>query len=326
MSQKFKGLTFIFLFACLFLFSCVGTPLKYTARDFVVVETTKDDTLENLAGKYLNDPKKAWMISEFNKIKEVRQGQRIVIPLKPFNKGGLSKEGFQVVPIFCFNITDSEKQGNKASAQSRFDALLGHLERNGYHVISLSQFMDFINYTGQIPEKSVVITVDDNSRAVTDWVLPALKAHDFPVTLFVDARETGKEGNVALDQLKPYLSSGLSVGCRAGWALDKEIEQNQLNLKVYFENLEKEIGYSKNAVEKETGMACRYYAYPPTGWNHLLVSQIKKYGFKAGLTLNGQPNPFYVDSFAVERTVVSVSASIEEFEKKLVVFSKMDLN
>jgi peptidoglycan/xylan/chitin deacetylase (PgdA/CDA1 family) len=318
-----------FLLAGLLLCSCVKTPSSYTTRDFIVVETTVNDTLESLARTYLHDSKKGWMISEFNKIKEVKQGQRIIIPLKPFNRGGLSPEGFQMVPVLCFEVAElspaNAGKDGKYPAMDSFKAHLAYLKRYGYQVISMADFMDFLDYKGQIPEKSVVITVDDQSYALLDWVLPTLTAYGYPATVFVDERAMDKGNTVSFDDLRPYLSHGISLGSRSGWDIDSAIEQKQNSLKDYFENMERAVGRSKSIIEKETGRKCLFYAYPPSGSYNLIVNLLRKTGFKAGFTLNGEPNPFYGDSYAVHRIDVPLACSDEEFERKLVVFKKMEL-
>lgn len=329
MTHCSKGLAGVVLLICLFCFACVKSPSNYTARDFIVVETTMDDNLESLARTYLHDSKKAWMISEFNKIKELRPGHRIIIPLKPFNKGGLIPDGYQMASVLCFGVNESkgdqESKDGKSPVRQNFDMHLNYLKTNNYHVITMNDLMDFIAYRGQIPEKSVVITFDDQSNVMTDWVLPTLVSYGYPATVFVDAREIGKGNTLSFEGLRPFLSKGISVGSRSGWAIDSDVEQNHISFKEYFENIEKEIAFSKNILEKETGRPCVYYAYPPSGNYNIIVNILKKYEFKAGFTLNGEPNPFFADSLAVHRIEVPAACSLEDFDRKLVVFKKMEL-
>lgn len=329
MRNNSKVLSGVVLFVCLFCFACVKSPSNYAARDFIVVETTMDDNLESLAWTYLHDAKKAWMISEFNKIKDVKPGQRIIIPLKPFNKGGLSPEGFQMTSVLCFGLNEpngvQDRKDGKNPVRQSFDMHLNYLKSNNYHVITMNDLMDFIAYRGQIPEKSVVITLDDQSNAITDWVLPTLVSYDYPATVFVDVREMGKGNNLSFEGLRPFLSKGISVGSRSGWPIDSNVEQKNISIKDYFEKMEKEIAFSKNILEKETGQPCLYYAYPPSGNYNLIVNFLKKYEFKAGFTLNGEPNPFFADNFALHRIEVPATCSIEDFNRKLIVFNKMEL-
>lgn len=325
-----KNFIFCIILPCCLLFaSCVKKPSNYTARDFVVVDTTISDTAESLAQTYLQDSRKTWMILEFNKLREIKPGERIIVPLKPFNRGGLYPEGYQTVPVLCFGLNENkepnDKSGGRLSGKESFDSVLSYLKKNGYHVVSMGDFMGFIDYKGQLPQKSVIITLDDQSPALTEWVLPALEAYGYPATVFVDVRDMEKENMLTFEGIRPFLSKGITLGSRAGWTVDSDIEQKQTGLKEYFESMEREIAYSKSTIEKETGKTCLYYAYPPSGNYNILVNLIKKYGFRAGFTLNGESNPFYADSFAVHRFEIPSTCTTEELEKKLVVFKTMGL-
>ena len=305
--------------------ACVKKPVEYKTRDFIVVEARQDDTLNSLARQYLNDDKKSWMIAEFNKIKTITPGQKIIIPLNPFNKGGLNPDGYQLTPVLCFESFNTNGPVKNTDAPSIFEQRLVYLKNNNFQVISLSRFMDFIDYSAQIPEKSVVITIDDNSPVVSDWVVPLLEKYAYPATLFVDTRNIGKDGFLSYPQLKNLYSRGIEIASRSGWGIDSDIEKKQLSMKDYFFNIEKEISISKSTLERETGGKCIFYALPPAGGNTLLINLLKKKGFKAAFNLSGESNPFYSDTYNINRITVPATSSIKEFETALIVYRKIEL-
>ncbi len=335
MIRRYFGQLKMVLFKCAILstallcLSCVTPSSNYTTRDFIVVETTGQDSLESLAKTYLHDGKKAWLISEFNKIKEIRPGQRVIIPLKPFNKGGLTPEGIQMVPVLCFGLSDSGsdqgKKGSGCSPRDSFTAFLGYLKNHNYHVISMEQMMEFLAYKGQVPEKSVVITFDDQSLAMIEWVLPSLASFGYPATVFLNVRGVGQQNSMAFEDIRPYLSKGIRLGSRAGWVVDSDIEQKQSGIRDFFESMEKEIAYSKTVIEKETGKPCRFYAYPPSGPYNLIIHLLKKYGFIGGFTMMGESNPFYAEHYSIHRIHVPLDCSTDSMERKLLVFKTMEL-
>ncbi len=69
---KFFLVNFLFFTAC-----AAGTPKHqgtskaFIGDDFILIKTTDEDTLSSLAADHLNDPKKGWLIAEFNNIKTV---------------------------------------------------------------------------------------------------------------------------------------------------------------------------------------------------------------------------------------------------------------
>ncbi len=49
--------------------------------------------------------------------------------------------------------------------QAAFEEQMKLLKEKGYRVITLDQFLDFLEFKSQIPKKSVVITIDDGWRS-----------------------------------------------------------------------------------------------------------------------------------------------------------------
>ncbi|MGB5992370.1 MAG: hypothetical protein WBG61_08615, partial [Desulfobacterales bacterium] len=166
---KFFLLNFLFLAAC-----AVGTPKHRNAPkafiddDFILVKTTDEDTLSSLAADHLNDPKKGWLIAEFNNVKTLTSGQTLIIPVSPLYNRGLKTDCFQTVPVLVYHGFSKNMSGKSSVAEAEFEAQMKYLKENGFHVISLDQLLDFIDYKEPIPEKSVVITVDDAWGSIYD--------------------------------------------------------------------------------------------------------------------------------------------------------------
>jgi hypothetical protein len=305
---------------------CIHGPVHYPAGDYVVVEATEGDTLAGLAARYLNDPDKAWMISEFNKTSTLVIGKKIIIPLKPFNLGGLRPDGYQLVPVLCYASVTGQPVSETVDTPSGFERQMDFLKKNNYQVISFSRFMGFLAYRDQIPEKSVIITLDDNSLSVVDKALPRLEKYGFQATLFVDPAILGKKACLTLEDLKLLKAKGMDIQCRSGWNLDSEIETQQISLKDYFLSMKQALVTAKKVLGPVSECACDYYALPLTGPNNLLIELLRKEGFKAALTLNDQANPFYVDHYDVGRISVSPDLSADKFKEKLNVFRWVEMN
>ncbi|MBU1171074.1 MAG: polysaccharide deacetylase family protein [Proteobacteria bacterium] len=306
-------------------FGCMHDSFEYSTGNYVVVETIKTDTLETLAGKYLNDTGKAWVISEFNKIKDIKPGQKIIVPLQPFNIGGIGPEGYQLVPVLNYEKLKPTQENQVPEPVASFEQQMDYLKKNNFQVISFTWFMEFLNYTCQIPEKSLVITLDDNTRAVMDIALPVLEKYGYPATLFLDPANVGTENGLSVEDLYALKEKGMAIQCRAGWAIDADVESKKITLNQYFEALKKEIPRSKAYIEEISGSPCLYYALPPSGGNNLLNQFLWKSGFKASLTMDGEANPFFADHFNIERVTISPYDSAGNLATKLSVFRKMEL-
>lgn len=306
---------------------CMHTPYEYATDNYVVVKTRVSDTLASLAGKYLNDPEKAWVIADFNKIDETFPGRVVIIPLHPFNMGGgMGQGGYQLVPVLCYENVTHPGKILSVVPQLKFEQQMAYLKKNDFQVIPLSSLLDFLDEKGQILEKSIVITFDDNTKDVISVAVPVLEKYGYPATVFVDPDLLGKPGYLTEDDVASLRDRGWDIQCRAGWGIDADIELQKITLVQYFQSLIQNIPRAKASLEKLTGKTCSIYAFPPGGENNLIVRVLQAAGFKAALRMNGMSNPFYVNHFSVGRVPVPPACSASEFASKLTVFKKLDLN
>ena len=137
---------------------------EYRSDDYAVLTVGSGDSYESLARSYLGDEKLAYLISEFNNNKPIVTGERIVVPLKPENPGGLYADGYLTVPVLCYHRFNARKNQDKTTVtEESFDRQMAYLKKNGYTTITLRQFFDFIELQRRPPPKSLIITIDRKS-------------------------------------------------------------------------------------------------------------------------------------------------------------------
>ncbi|GAB6094739.1 hypothetical protein JCM14469_09910 [Desulfatiferula olefinivorans] len=309
--------------ALLMLWGCHAGPVSYSARDYVVVTAETSDTLESLAETYLNDARQAWVIGDFNRIDTLRPGLRVIIPLTPFNLGGLTPDGYQLVPILAYERLPDGSTAPDGTNDLDFEGQMARLSTGHYHVIELSRFLAFMNYDSQIPTRSVVITIDDNRRGPVLAALSVLKKFGYRATLFVDTARLGLPGMLTREDLVGFRENGIDVQCRSGWEIDESIENGRVTLEAYFERIRADIPKARQTLEAITSLPCTVYACPPAGANNILVEFLKQSGFTAALETNGRANPFYIEPYHIGRTRVPSPCSSDDFERMLTVFRTM---
>lgn len=304
--------------------SCKTTGVEFSSDKFIVVETVAGDTPRGLAKKYLNDPDKDWLISEFNKTDELWPGKNIIIPLSFFNKGGLKTNGYQVVPVLNYNGFSSENGTKQVSAKEFTEQML-FLQEQGYRVIPTASLLDFIDYKNQLPEKAVVLTATCNINSFYEIAFPVLQSFGYSCTLFVDPEKIGKRNTKTWSRIRKLSKKGVDI--QACDETPQRVTGNSKStLKNYFYNLEEKISNSKKDIEAKTGGKCILYASPTGGENNILTSLLAKKGYKAAFFDNSNKNPFFVDKFGIGRTVISGGLTIDGFRKKIATFQHMDLN
>jgi peptidoglycan/xylan/chitin deacetylase (PgdA/CDA1 family) len=331
-SRKQSIFLIIFLLGFLFLSACgINRLISYKnshARvydDFILVKTTAEDTLSSLSAKYLKDPNKGWLIAEFNQITKIIPGQQLIIPLSPFNKGGLKVNGYQTVPILVYHNFSKTRAEKTTLTKDDFDAQMKYLKQNHYHIISLDQLMGFLDYKEQLPEKSIVITFDDAWHSAYDIALPILIKYGFTATFFIYTDFIGGGKALSWEDIKLLSKMGFDIQCQTKTHRNLSIPYKNESFKEYFKSIEMEITYPKKLFKKMLNKDCRYLAYPYGETNNLVISILKKHGFRGAFTLGRGPNPFFIDKFRINRFVIYGDYDIEQFKKYVSVFQKIEL-
>ncbi|MDH4206274.1 MAG: polysaccharide deacetylase family protein [Desulfobacteraceae bacterium] len=302
-----------------------NTHQAHVSDDFVIVKTTAKDTFSSLAAFYLKDPDKGWLIAEFNRMTTLIPGQELIIPLSPFNKGGLKAEGYQTVPILVYHNFSKKGSDKTAVSQDDFEAQMKYLKQNGYHVVSIDQLLDFIDYKEQLPEKSIVITFDDAWRSIFDIALPILIKYGFTATFFIYTDFIGGGKAMTWKQIETLSKIGFDIQCQTKTHRNLAVPKKNESFKEYFESIEMEISYPKKLIKNNLNIDCKYLAYPYGETNNLVIAMLKKHGYRAAFTIDRKPNPFFIDKYRICRSVIYGSYDMNNFKNNLSVFQKNEL-
>jgi len=301
------------------------TPLVFRSEDYVVKVLQDGDNLPVLAKRFLGDEKRAWVIEDANEDIAFEKDQVIVIPLKQENKGGLSLDGYQAVPVLVYHRFAETCEPSLCTPISVFDQQMRYLKENGYRVISLGMLLDFLEYRQAVPKRSVVITIDDGYKSAYDIAYPILKGYGFSATLFIYTDFVGG-GRIAInwDQLREMKSEGFEVGSHTlshcDLAKKKEGEDDQ----AYVARIEKELLVSKQIIDKELGQDTTYLAFPYGTYNQRVLRICDQAGYKGGFSVKRGGNPFFADPLALKRDQV-LKRDIHSFIAMLETFHELSL-
>jgi len=314
-----------FLSCLLCLTACTIVPRERVFSDFVIVRTNAEDDFPSLAARYLNDPEKGWQIAEFNNIASLRRGQELVIPLRPFQWGGLKTAGYQTVPVLAYHGFSKDKSDRLTVTEAAFKEQMRYLKENDYHVITLDQLLDFLDFKRQVPEKSVVITFDDGRQSIYHIAFPVLRDFGFPASLFISTDLIGGEKALSWKQIKELAENGFDVQSKTRTNRDMTKLKKGESFEEYFRAVQTEISQSKKIIEKKVKKQCIYMAYP-YGWaNSLVAAVLKKEGYRGAFTQNRGSNPIYVDKYLINRSVIHGGCNLKQFRANLSVFNKSEL-
>lgn len=148
---------------------------------------------------------------------------------------------------------------------ARFEQQLDYLRRNGYRSVSLAEAVAFAERRATLPERSVLITIDDGARSVLTRALPRLREHGFCATLFVTTDPTAYVFDASEPEQRRLTDDELR-------ALDPDVIDVQAHgvthrplTSLGDDELRRELVDSRAALEHILGRPVRYMAVPG-GW------------------------------------------------------------
>ena len=240
-------------------------------------------------------------------------------------KGGLSPEGYQTVPVLTYHRFSKEKSSGMMISETMFKEQMSFLKNNGYSVITVDRLLDFLDFKGQVPEKSVVLTFDDGWRSFYDIAYPILQKHKFPATLFIYPDFIGARSALSWAQLKELAENNMEIQCQSLTHRDLTTLKEKESFEEYFDSLNREILGSKQLIEKRLNRKCTCFAYPYGASNKLVIALVKKHGYRGAFTVKRGSNPFFINNFMINRTIISGNDDLEKFKKGLGIFQKLSL-
>jgi peptidoglycan/xylan/chitin deacetylase (PgdA/CDA1 family) len=296
-------------------------PEVRTFPDFVAVIAQPEDTFASLASKYLNDSSMDWLISEFNDLTSLRPGQALIIPLKPYNRGGLTLKGYQTVPVLTYHKFSKNSADAMTVTERAFEEQMRFLKQNGYRVISMDEFFDFLDFERQVPEKSVVITIDDGWRSTYDIAFPILKKYGYPAALFVYTDLINlNEKTLDWDLIREMAKNGIDIQCHTKTHRNLDTRGSHESFREYFEAVKKELTESAQVIKRRLNTEPKYLAYPYGDTNHLVVALLVKLGYRGAFTVEREGNPFFVHPYRINRSMIYGYFDLQDFEKNLTTF------
>ena len=291
---------------------------------YAVVVAGPGETTASLADRFLGDPAMSWRIEDANGISRVDPGQRVIVPLQPVNRIGVFSNGYQTVPVISYHRFGAGR-GRLSLATEAFKEQMAYLQDHGYRVIPLADVLAFMRGKGEIPQRSVVLTIDDGYRSVYHIAFPVLKKYGFPATVFIYTDYIGN-GGLSWKQMAEMHRSGLiSFQPHSKTHSNLTLSEPAESIDAYLERLDSEIRLPKALLSKRIKEPIFSYAYPFGAVNRPVVEELKANDLAVGVTVDRGGNPFFAYPYALRRTMIYQQDGVAEFAAALQVFEAVNL-
>jgi peptidoglycan/xylan/chitin deacetylase (PgdA/CDA1 family) len=300
-------------------------PLVFESEEYIVYRLEGTESPASLAERFLKDPSQSWVIEDANKGVPFEKGQMILIPLKEQNKGGLTPKGYQVVPVLCYHHFDENCHSSLCTPISLFEEHMRYLKEEGYRVIPMRDLPGFLNYEKALPEKAVVLTIDDGYRSAYDIAYPILRNYGFTATLFIYTDFVGVSSSaLTWDHLRAMKEGGFEVGSHTLSHCDLTKRREGEDMDAYLARVVRELRVSKEIIDEQLQQDTIYLAFPYGEYNQRIMNLCEEMGYKLGFSVKRGGNPFFSDPLTLRRNQI-LRKDMQSFVARLRTFRKYSL-
>ncbi|MBK8162674.1 MAG: polysaccharide deacetylase family protein [Gammaproteobacteria bacterium] len=225
--------------------------------------------------------------------------------------------------VFMYHRFGEPEHPSTSVRLEQFDDHLDHLAAAGYQVWPLQRIVDRLRDGGEIPDRTVAITIDDAYLSVYTGAWPRLKRRGWPFTVFV---ATGAVD----DRLPDFMSWAQMREMQAGGAVFSNHSASHDYLirrapgespSAWNARVTADIGRAQRRLEEELGAAPMLFAYPYGEYDRPLAELVEGLGYTAFGQHSGALGP-WSDLRALPRfPMAEAYAGRAEFEAKAAAFA-----
>lgn len=301
------------------------SPLIFESKDYIVYRLEGNENPTMLAERFLKDRGQAWIIEDANEGISFERGQLVIIPLKKENLGGLTRQGYQTVPVLCYHHFDEDCHSSLCTPISLFEEQMRYLKENGYRVIPMKTLLGFLNYRNPLPQKAVILTIDDGYRSAYEVAFPILKKYGFTATLFIytDFIEASTSA-LTWDHLRAMKDGGFEVGSHTLSHCDLTKRREGEEMGDHLARVVKELRLSKQIIDEQLNQDTVYLAFPYGEHNQRVLNLCEQVGYKMGFSVRKGGNPFFSDPLTLRRNQI-LKKDMQSFVSRLTTFHHVSL-
>ena len=163
----------------------------------------------------------------------------------------------------------------------QFEQHIQFLEQQGFHILPLMTVLKALQEGESVPDKTVVITMDDAYKSVYTEAYPRLKQRGWPFTVFVSTDYIDKHYSnyMSWDQMREMVQHGASFGNHSRSHEHFVRRHTDENDAAWRQRVRNDITYAQQRLKKELDNVIDVIAYPYGEYSLPLAQEIHTLGF-----------------------------------------------
>lgn len=230
---------------------------------------------------------------EARPISTERAAGRLVRPVpgadwvtESFSRPLVPREQTRVAVLGYHNFSNSRAVSDMCMRTSEFCQQMQYIQDAGLTVITMQDFLEWRLGERCLPERCVLITIDDGWRSVYTDAYPVLKAYGYPFTLFLYSTYlSGKGQSMTPEMVREMVEYGATVGSHSTTHLYpsqwKCLEEGS---EAYAAQLQAELPDSVEKMKQLFGN-CSTYCYPGGYHTPPMLEALRGCGVQAAFTV-----------------------------------------
>ncbi|MEM9281551.1 MAG: polysaccharide deacetylase family protein [Verrucomicrobiota bacterium] len=186
-------------------------------------------------------------------------------------------------------------------------------------VISMRQFLDWKQGKERIPERSIMITIDDGWKATHTLAMGVLKEFGYPYTIFLYKNYVGVGGrSLSFDEVRELAASGATI-CSHSISHNNMSSRSGRSAEAQTLWLRDELEASHRFLVENfgnTGAIEKTFAFPYGIYSDQVLELAREFGYEACFTVNGKKTTWETEDMEIGRYIVH-GTTLANFEPAL---------
>jgi len=223
--------------------------------------------------------------------------------------------------VLIYHRFDEQRYPTTNVSQERFREQLLYLREHNYQVIPLARLVGSLKTGTPLPDKAVVITIDDGYKSVYEKAWPELKAFGYPFTVFLYTKATENRhwDYMTWAQVKELQAAGVDFQDH-GYAHNRMANlPPAMPVDQYLAWIEADLVKSRELFAERLGTAPQFFAIPYGEYNRQITDKARAIGYEGVFTQDPGSVSEHTDPYMIPREPILGNdwASMAHFKEVL---------
>lgn len=215
------------------------------------------------------------------------------------------REQTRVAVLGYHNFSNTKPVSEMRMRTSEFCTQMQYIRDAGLSVISMEDFLQWLRGERQLPERCILITIDDGWKSVWTDAYPVLRAYGYPFTLFLYTRYIQVQGDsMTKEQIQEMAAMGATIGSHSSNHLyPKSWRRYAQTSEAYAAQVKTEILDSRDKLMGFFG-PCSAYCFPGGYNTPPMLAALRDSDYRAAFTVLEAKVTTEEDPYLIHRYMV----------------------